>query len=176
MGFMKALINVVTGKGFNKLFDGNGALGGDYKDRQYFQDTGFTSMPREGSQGVVLKRGENYICIATADDPSNVPELQNAGDVAIYASTDYLIKISVSGEIEIKGNGNAGSIKLGDGVVDNIMKDSVISKFNNHGHVETGVALGVSSTPTFSPTPPVPPAPPSALYSSSDATTQVQAS
>ncbi len=160
MGFMKALINTITGKGFDKLFEGNGALGGDYKDRQLFQQAGFTSVPREGSQGVVLKRGENYICVATADDPSNVPELQNAGDVAIYASTDYLIKISVSGEIEIKGNGNAGSITLGTGVVDNLMKVTIVAKYNAHTHVAPSGTTGV-------PTP---------QYNSADATTQVKAS
>ncbi len=161
MGFMKALINVVTGKGTEKLFDGSGALGGDYVDRQLFQQAGFTSLPREGSQAVVLKRGDNYICVATSDQPDDTPDLNNAGDVAIYASTDYIIKISVAGEIEIKGNGNSGSIVLGTGVVDKLMKDSIITKYNGHTHLDpVSGSTGVPNT----------------LFDSTDATTQVQGS
>lgn len=161
MGFIKVLLDVVTGKGFGKLFQGKGALGGDYVDRQLFQHTGFTSLPRNGSQAVVLKRGENYICIASADNPENVPDLQNAGDVAIYTTSDYLIKISASGQIEIKGNGNPGSIILGSGVVDKIMKDSIIDKYNNHVHPSNGLPIAPGDPTRFN---------------SSDATTETEAS
>lgn len=142
MGFMKVLLDVVTGKGIGKLFQGRGALGGDYVDRQLFQHAGFTSLPREGSQAVVLKRGENYICVATADNPDNVPDLQNAGDVAIYTTTDYLIKITADGNIEIKGNGSEGSIKIGDGTLRKLVDERIIDKLESITLPVSGATAG----------------------------------
>lgn len=163
-GFIKTLISSVSGFGFSKVFSAKGTLGGDYKDRQFMQHSGFSSIPKEGAQAVVLKRGENYICVATADNPDDVPNLQNAGDVAIYASSDYIVKISASGNIEIKGNGSPGSIVLGDGVADNLMKDSVIIKYNTHVHTG-GVLPGALTGP-----------PDTGLYDPTDATTQLKGS
>ncbi len=154
--WFKVLIDSVSEKGFGRLFSGKGTLGGDYIDRQMFQHSGFTSIPSEGAQGITLQRGQNYICIATEDNPDNVPELQSKGDVAIYSSSNYVVKISADGSIEIKGSGvvisgdgTPGSVVLGEGVADNLMKDSIIQKYNNHCHVETGSIGGITSTPTI---------------------------
>jgi phage gp45-like len=161
--FIKTLIGSVTGKGLNKTFTGKDALGGDFVDRQFLQQSGFTSIPKEGAQGIIIKSGENHVCIATENQEGDVPELQNAGDVAIYSSSNYVIKISAAGEIEIKGNGNAGSIVLGTGVVDNLMKDTIISKFNSHTHTG-GTIGGNTGTPNIG------------IFDSTDATTETKAS
>ena len=178
--WFKVLIDSVSEKGFGRLFSGKGTLGGDYVDRQMFQHSGFTSIPSEGAQGITLQRGQNYICIATEDNPDNVPELQNKGDVAIYSSSNYVVKISADGSIKIKGSGvvvsgdgTPGSVVLGEGVADNLMKDSIIQKYNNHGHTETGTPGGVTSGPI--PTGVIPP-PSNVTYLATDATSEVQGS
>jgi hypothetical protein len=155
-------------------------LGGDYVDRQMFQHSGFTSIPAEGAQGITIQNGQNYICIATEDNPDNVPELQNKGDVAIYSGENYVVKISSDGSIEItgskveiKGDGTPGSVVLGAGVADNLMKDSIINKFNNHCHTETGTAGGITTTPVIGGVV----APPSTVtFLPTDATSEVQGS
>lgn len=158
MKWLKILIDSVSGKGFSRLFSGKGSLGGDYTDRQMFQQSGFTSIPGDGAQGVVLQNGQNYICIATEDNPDNVPELQSKGDVAIYSGSDYVIKISADGSIEmtgseisvtgsnvtVKGDGTPDSVTLGAGVADKLVKDSIINKYNSHTHVVS--SFGAPST------------------------------
>ena len=180
MKWLKILIDSVSGKGFSRLFSGKGTLGGDYTDRQIFQQSGFTSIPGDGAQGVVLQNGQNYICIATEDNPDNVPELQNKGDVAIYSGSDYVIKISADGsiemtgsKIEIKGDGTPGSVVLGAGVAEDLMRDSIIQKYNNHGHIETGSPGGTTSAPVITPTS-VPPS--TVTFLATDATSEVKAS
>lgn len=149
-GFIKTLISSVSGFGFSKIFSAKGALGGDYKDRQFFQHSGFSSIPREGAQALVLKRGENYICVATADNPNDVPNLQNAGDVAIYASSDYIVKISASGEIEIIGNGSAGSIGLGNGSLKNLVDERIVTILESATMPVSGATAGPYVVGTFS--------------------------
>jgi|TARA_Y100000310_G_scaffold345805_1_gene470226 hypothetical protein len=180
MKWIKVLIDSISGKGFSRQFSGKGMLGGDYVDRQMFQQSGFTSIPAEGSQGITIQNGQNYVCVATEDNPDNVPELQNKGDVAIYSGSEYVVKISANGsieiigsKIEIKGDGTPGSVVLGAGVAEDLMKDSIIQKYNSHGHIETGSPGGTTSAPVISPTT-VPPS--TVTFLQTDATSEVQGS
>jgi hypothetical protein len=169
MKWLKILIDSVSGKGFSRLFSGKGSLGGDYTDRQIFQQSGFTSIPSDGAQGVVLQNGQNYICIATEDNPDNVPELQNKGDVAIYSGSDYVIKISANGDIEmagseisvtgsnvtVAGDGTPGSINLGAGVLQNLVTETIITTLESPTTTMpvSGVVAGPYPVGTFSANP-----------------------
>jgi phage gp45-like len=148
--FIKTLIGSVTGKGLNKTFTGKDALGGDFVDRQLLQQSGFTSIPKEGAQGIIIKSGENYVCIATENQEGDVPDLQNAGDVAIYSSSNYVIKVSAAGEIEIKGNGNQGSIKIGNGTLLKLVDERIISVLESVTLPVSGATAGPYPTGSFS--------------------------
>ncbi len=164
MKWLKILIDSVSGKGFSRLFSGKGSLGGDYTDRQIFQQSGFTSIPGEGAQGVVLQNGQNYICIATEDNPDNVPELQNKGDVAIYSGSDYVIKISANGNIEmtgseisvtgssvtVKGDGTPDSINIGGGLLQNLITESIMDTLESVTMPVSGAIAGPYPVGTFS--------------------------
>ena len=147
----------VSGKGFSRLFSGKGMLGGDYVDRQMFQHSGFTSIPAEGAQGITIQNGQNYICIATEDNPDNVPELQNKGDVAIYSGENYVVKISADGSIEIKGNsvniegdGTPGSVTIGGGNLQNLLTEAVIDTLESATMPISGSTAGPYAVGTFS--------------------------
>ncbi len=66
----KGLISNVIEFGWGKLFDAVGALGSQYTQRQMFGISGFSSIPKDGDQCIIVrvgKSGDNIVCIATAD-------------------------------------------------------------------------------------------------------------
>lgn len=171
--FIKSVVENVIGK----LFTGVGSLESEYTNRNMYQQSGLSSIPKEGDQGIIIKQGNNYACIATDTPQSDRPVLVTERDVCIYASNGDFVKINgaggkieiissadidikSSGTVNVEGDGTNGSVKLGGGLVANLMKDSIISKYNIHVHTETGATTTV----------------PTVLWLPADATTEVQGS
>jgi phage gp45-like len=165
----KVKISSTSNDLIERKFSAIGATGETYTDRAFWQQVGFSSIPKPGDFGLVTKDGNFYAMIATAGKSTDRPNLIE-GDRCIHASPDRyillsdngnitvsndnaIVTITNNGEINIKGNGNSGSIKLGSGSTGfkNLMTEDIISTFNGHRHVETGALTGgpvdATSTP-----------------------------
>ena len=134
---------------FGKLFSGTGRLGSEYKGRSLFQQWGFTSIPRENSQGIVIKQENNMTCVVTEANESDKPILEFDGDVAIYTSKNMFVKIGADGEIQIKGNGNANSILLGTATLKKLCTETVLSTLESATMPVSGAVAGPYPPGTF---------------------------
>lgn len=167
MSVEKVNIVSVSEDDLNKIFSAIGMGSGEYTNRSFYQHVGFTSKPKPDTIGLVLKSGDNYTMIASTDSKTDRPELSNDKDVAIYSDADKYVKINAGGDIEISNNNNTitlkanGGIELGTGILSKIIKETIITKYNTHTHVSAS--------------PGSPTAVPSVLFTSSDATTTVEA-
>jgi len=65
-----------------KLFAATGRIGERFTGREYFQHYGFTSSPLPGAEGILVKRGNHYIMVATDDRRHRIRI--DSGEVAIY--------------------------------------------------------------------------------------------
>ena len=153
---IKILIKKVVDSTIGKLLDGTGALGSEYKDRAFWQHYGFTSIPREGAQGIVIKQGNNHTCIASEPTEGEKPTLDVEGDVAIYTASNMFVKINADGEIQIKGNGNENSIRLGTETLKKLLTEEVLQTLEVATMPVSGAVAGPYAPGTFTaPLPPV---------------------
>ena len=146
-------------------FTGIAATGEDINKRLKVQDYGFISRAPNGTKHIAIGNGNTLVVLGGYQEKSEMPDL-GEGDVAIYTSPDYYVKVSAGGVVEVKGNGSSDSIQLGTATRKALMTDSIITKFNTHLHTETGT---VTSTPVDEGGAPV-------TYSSLDTTSEVTAS
>lgn len=161
---------------FGKLFTAKSGLGSEYVNRQFFQHYGFTSIPPENAQGIAFKHGNNIICISSEAKDDDKPILLDPKDSAIYSGKTFFVKLLVNGEMELKGNGTANSIRIGTGTLDNLIRDTVIAIYNGHGHIETGTPGGTTSQPVVGLAVTPPPPGNVAKFDTSDATTELAGS
>ena len=161
-------ISSVAEASVTKKFSGSGRLSDDtYVDRPFFQQTGFTSIPKADTKGIAEIIGNQVIMIATSDEQADRPVLSSETDVAIYADADKYIKIAADGEIEASnGSGKIilkanGDIELGEGTLKKLLNEAAATLYNNHGHeyILPGPTVLISSTPTTAVLPPVVAAP-----------------
>ena len=163
----KVKISSVSDDLIERKFSGKGATGETYVDRAFWQHRGFSSIPKDGDFGLVMKDGNFYVMVASSDKASDRPTI-DPGDVCMHTSTgryilledsgnitvtndNAIITVTNSGEVNIKGNGNAGSIKLGSGSTGfkNLITEDILSGLN--GHVHTGGTIaGNTGPPTVS--------------------------
>lgn len=101
----------VTESNYQKLLNGEGRLQEEITARPYYQHTGFTSIPKDGSRCVGFIDGNQVTIVASADLEADRPLLSNAKDVAIYADKTKFIKIAADGVITI--DNGTGKIVMG---------------------------------------------------------------
>lgn len=78
---IRSIINSVA-EGVIKRFSGSGRPNETFTNREYFQHYGYTSRPLPEAEGIILKKGNNIIMIASDDRRYRI-ELES-GEVAIY--------------------------------------------------------------------------------------------
>lgn len=142
-------------------FTGIAATGEDINERLKVQDYGFISRAPNGTKHIAIGNGNTLIVLGGYQEKSEMPDL-GEGDVAIYTSPDYYVKVSAGGVVEVKGNGSADSIQLGTATRKALMTDSIITKYNSHFHAESGTVTGPPEDPN--------------KFNSTDATSEVTAS
>jgi phage gp45-like len=151
----KCIITDVTDGDYQKVVNALGRPNEQIVNRSYFQHVGFTSIPPEGSIGIIIHEDNNLSMIATADPATNRPALTNERDVAVYADANKYIKIDVDGKIEIKNNNNTitlkanGDIELGKAALDALVKAAALSPLAIHTHPVSGAAAGPSTDPAM---------------------------
>jgi hypothetical protein len=94
--------------------------------------------------------------------------IKGSGEIEIESSADF--KINASGKVDISGSGavdiDGSSVKIAGGTLA-VMLDSIITKFNTHGHATA--AVGPPSPPI-----PIPPAVLPVTFTSADSTTKTK--
>lgn len=93
------------------------------EDVERFQNYGFTSVPRDGAEAVVLFVGgkrEHGLAIAVDDRRYRITNL-NPGEVAVYSDAGSSVVFKASGNIEITAAG-AANVVLNGGVL-NVARD-----------------------------------------------------
>lgn len=162
---MEVVIKKVIDGVYGFLVDAVGSMTSEFNKRQMYQQCGFKSIPRENSRGIYIKNGNKYMCVATADKSENTPSLENEGDVTIYSSKDSYVKVLASGKIEIKGdsdidikssgkinisgNGGAGSIVLGSGLLRKFVNEQLITILESVPLSVSGATAGPYPAGTF---------------------------
>ena len=153
MKFFKTIIRRVIisaiREGQIKRFDADGLVQDEFLDREFFQQYGFTSRPKQGAEGIVIGIGNVFYMIAS-DDRTCRLTLQNDGEVALNTGSDNYVLIKASGDIEIKSAGKvtviAPSVELADGALRKLIDERLVDAFNQHTHPTAGT--GAPSTPT----------------------------
>lgn len=139
-----------------KIFSAEGRVDEELEDRELFQQRGFSSVPKEGDQVLILERGglKIAICSETDDRPSLEP-----GEAAIYSSKDNFIRLNKAGEIEIVSKGKKiifdGDLEIGGKLTTSGEIDSggevtanattIPIALSTHKH---GTAVGATTPPT----------------------------
>ena len=156
---IKVKISSVTDGTNQKLYSGVGRAEEEFNNRSYFQHVGFSSIPKEGSVGIVFKEDNTFTMVASTDTSSDRPVLSNAGDVCIYSDADKYVKVAADGEITITNSAVSGGkivikangdIEIGSASLASLMTDSIITKFNTHTHISAAPTVATSvPTPLF---------------------------
>jgi len=111
----------MTESNINKLVSGTGRMNEEISDRPAYQQTGFSSLSKNGTQHIGIVNGNQIIIIASADTQDDRPVLSSAGDAVMYSSKTVYIKVNAdesikidngSGTIELKAN---GQVDINDG-------------------------------------------------------------
>lgn len=96
---IRSIITSVA-EGVIKRFSGTGRPNETFTNREYFQHYGYTSRPLPDAEGIVLKKGNNIIMIASDDRRYRIA-LEN-GEVAIYTDEGDFIHLKRNKILHIK--------------------------------------------------------------------------
>ncbi len=88
-------------EGVIKRFSGLGRPGETFNDREYIQHYGFTSRPLSGAEGIVLKKGNVVIQIASDDRRYRI-SLEN-GEAAMYDDQGQVVRMERDKTIHVYG-------------------------------------------------------------------------
>ena len=89
-------------EGKSRLFSASGRIDETLEDRELIQQSGFSSIPKEGDEVIVLSFGNLRIAVAT--DSKDRPLLE-VGETAVFSSAETYIKMKADGTIEIVSKG-----------------------------------------------------------------------
>jgi phage baseplate assembly protein V len=100
---MKMIRTVITNvvEGVIKRFSGTGRANETITDREVFQHYGFTSMPLNGAEGILINEKNHIVLIASDDRRYRIP-LQG-GEVAIYNADGDYVKLGQNRKITVVG-------------------------------------------------------------------------
>ena len=131
-------------------------LAGEDRDNvERFQQYGFTSVPLEGSEVIIVcpqGNREHMIAIAADDRRYRLKGMEN-GEVALYTDEGDKIHIKRGGAIEVVAatevHVKSPLVKLGENAAEALMKGNTFQAlFNAHTHVgNAGYATSPPSTP-----------------------------
>jgi len=85
-----------------RLFSASGRIDETLEDRELIQQSGFSSIPKEGDDVIVLSFGNLRIAVATE---SKDRPLLEVGETAVFSSAETYIKMKADGTIEIVSKG-----------------------------------------------------------------------
>ncbi len=131
-------------EGVIKRFTASGRPNETITDREIFQHYGFTSMPQDGAEGIVIHEGNHYIMIAEDDRRYRISVEQ--GEVCIYTDEGDNIHFERGKQLVITSGGqvtvNAPNVILGDSTALALLTSAFATLYNGHTHdPNTGVPV-----------------------------------
>jgi len=96
---IRSIITSVS-EGVIKRFTGAGRPKETFTNREYFQHYGYTSRPLPDAEGIVLKKGNNIIMVASDDRRYRIALVE--GEVAIYTDEGDFIHLKRDKILHIK--------------------------------------------------------------------------
>jgi phage baseplate assembly protein V len=100
MKMIRSILSSVV-EGAIKRFSGSGRANETITDREVFQHFGFTSMPLEGAEGIVLNEGNHIVMIASDDRRCRIPV--GPGESCLYNAYGDYVKIDRNRNITVVG-------------------------------------------------------------------------
>ncbi|MCL2689073.1 MAG: phage baseplate assembly protein [Chitinispirillia bacterium] len=88
--------------------DASGRIGEEFTDKQMFQQFGFSSMPKDGAECLLVKSGQNVIIIASDDRRYKID--LSSGEAALHDAYGNVVHLQDSGNILVKAGGSSGKI------------------------------------------------------------------
>ena len=140
-----------------KRFDATGMDGEPFNNRECFQQFGFTSRSRGGTEGILVGSGNMYFLISS-DDRDNRPATENAGDSFLYTDKNNYVEVKASGEVlaksTVKVKADAPIVELGNGTLRKLIDERIVEKLNSfitteyRPHTHPTAAVGPPSVPS----------------------------
>jgi len=155
-GFIKTIIRRVIisaiREGAIQRFDADGLVPNEFKDRELFQQYGFSSG-KAGMEGVVLGMGNVFYLIASDDRRYRVA--REDGETVIYTDEGDKIHLKRGREIDIISGGKvvvtAPVVELGGGALQALIDARIKAIYDIHIHPYLNVAApsqtGVPTVP-----------------------------
>jgi len=78
-----------------RTFEADGREGESFAGREFMQQFGFASFPKDGATGVIVYNG-NFIIAIASDDSSCRPELQE-GETVVYDANGNTVHLTADG-------------------------------------------------------------------------------
>jgi phage baseplate assembly protein V len=100
MRFIRGIITAAC-EGMIKRFGASGHLGESVTDRELFQHYGFTSMPQNGAEVIILNAENHIVCIGSDDRRYRIAIQQ--GEVALYTDEGDYVKLGRGRNITVIG-------------------------------------------------------------------------
>lgn len=130
-----------------RTFSATGREGESFSGREFMQQFGCASLPKEGASGAIIYNG-NYILAIVSDDDRYRPELQE-GETVLYDAFGQKVHLKEEGIVASsakKITAIAPEINLGGDRAEllALIDERLLLLFNSHTH--PGVMPGSSST------------------------------
>lgn len=132
-----------------------------------FQDYGFASVPKNGSEGITVTiegASDHYVTIATEDGRYRLKGMEN-GEVAIYTDEGDYVHLKRGNQMEIKTQKCTidaplvectGTLKAAQ--VEDSLGSLAVLRAAYNSHLHSGVRIGTANSgPTTAPVTPPPP-------------------
>lgn len=123
--------------------------GEPYDGLERIQQYGFTSVPEEGAETVILSvnGNKNQSFIIAIDDHRYRLKGLAEGSVALYTNSTNFVLLKPDGKIEIHGN----NIELGAATFKKLITEDILAPMAAHIHSGVTVGAGSTGTPVYTP-------------------------
>lgn len=138
LSMVRSILQSVV-EGAIKRFTGSGGPDETFTNREHFQHYGFTSIPQNGAEGIVLREG-NYIILIGEDDRRYRLAI-NTGEVALYTDEGDAVYLKRGNTIELRTQ----HLQVGDSSASHPVPlgDTLESWLNTHTHMTPTGPSGV---------------------------------
>jgi len=142
IAMVRSIIDSVV-EGAIKRISGKGMADESDTNREYFQHYGFTSIPLEGAEAILLRQGNQLIVIASDDRRYRLSVEE--GEVALYTDEGDHIHMKRGNEMHVKTGklivDFANEIQFGEGATDGIVQKKCVCAYTGNEHPMASVKV-----------------------------------
>jgi phage baseplate assembly protein V len=150
----RAVVTAINDSGKMQVIKVSALAGEDKDSIEYFQDYGFTSVPKTGAEAVIVcpqGNRDHMIAVKVGDRTVRLKGLQE-GEVAVYTDEGDKIHFKRGGTVQVvaatKVDIDSTLVEIGLGTLEKILNGETFRAFfNAHTHLgNLGVPTGVPTT------------------------------